>query len=120
MEPFGYGRILLIASMAGKEGNPGMIGYSASKAAVIGIVKSIGKEYAKTGITINGLAPAVIKTAMNADTDPKQLEYMVAKIPMGRLGEIDEVAKISAWIVSEECTFTTGFLFDISGGRATY
>jgi 3-oxoacyl-[acyl-carrier protein] reductase len=120
MEPFGYGRILLIASMAGKEGNPGMIGYSASKAAVIGIVKSIGKEYATSGITINGLAPAVIKTAMNADTDPKQLEYMVAKIPMGRLGEIDEVAKISAWIVSEECTFTTGFLFDISGGRATY
>jgi 3-oxoacyl-[acyl-carrier protein] reductase len=120
MEPFGYGRILLIASMAGKEGNPGMIGYSASKAAVIGIVKSIGKEYATAGITINGLAPAVIKTAMNADTDPKQLEYMVAKIPMGRLGEIDEVAKISAWIVSEECTFTTGFLFDISGGRATY
>ena len=120
MEPFGYGRILLIASMAGKEGNPGMIGYSASKAAVIGIVKSIGKEYATAGITINGLAPAVIKTAMNADTDPKQLEYMVAKIPMGRLGEIEEVAKISAWIVSEECTFTTGFLFDISGGRATY
>jgi 3-oxoacyl-[acyl-carrier protein] reductase len=120
MEPFGYGRILLIASMAGKEGNPGMIGYSASKAAVIGIVKSIGKEYATSGITINGLAPAVIKTAMNADTDPRQLEYMVAKIPMGRLGEIDEVAKISAWIVSEECTFTTGFLFDISGGRATY
>ena len=120
MEPFGYGRILLIASMAGKEGNPGMIGYSASKAAVIGIVKSIGKEYATAGITINGLAPAVIKTAMNADTDPKQLEYMVAKIPMGRLGEIEEVAKLSAWIVSEECTFTTGFLFDISGGRATY
>jgi 3-oxoacyl-[acyl-carrier protein] reductase len=114
MEPFGYGRILLIASMAG------MIGYSASKAAVIGIVKSIGKEYATAGITINGLAPAVIKTAMNADTDPRQLEYMVAKIPMGRLGEIDEVAKISAWIVSAECTFTTGFLFDISGGRATY
>jgi len=120
MEPFGYGRILLIASMAGKEGNPGMIGYSATKAAVIGIVKSIGKEYATAGITINGLAPAVIKTAMNADTDPKQLEYMLAKIPMGRLGEIDEVAKISAWIVSAECTFTTGFVFDISGGRATY
>ncbi len=78
------------------------------------------QRIATAGITINGLAPDVIKTAMNADTDPKQLEYMVAKIPMGRLGEIDEVAKISAWIVSEECTFITGFLFDISGGRATY
>ena len=120
MEKHGYGRILLLASMAGKEGNPGMIGYSASKGAVISIIKAIGKEYATSGIAINGLAPAVIKTAMNADTDPKQLEYMVAKIPMGRLGEIEEVAKISAWIVSPECTFTTGFLFDISGGRATY
>lgn len=120
MEPQGYGRILLLASMAGKEGNPGMIGYSASKAAVIGILKAIGKEYATAGISVNGLAPAVIKTAMNADTDPQQLAYMVAKIPMGRLGTIEEVADISAWIVSKECTFTTGFLFDISGGRATY
>jgi 2-dehydro-3-deoxy-L-rhamnonate dehydrogenase (NAD+) len=120
MEKHNYGRILLIASIAGKEGNPGMAGYSSTKAGVIGLVKAIGKEYATTGITVNGLAPAVIKTAMNDNTDPKQLEYMVAKIPMGRLGTIEEVAKISAWIVSKESTFTTGFIFDISGGRATY
>jgi 2-dehydro-3-deoxy-L-rhamnonate dehydrogenase (NAD+) len=120
MEKHNYGRILLIASMAGKEGNPGMAGYSASKGGVISLVKGIGKEYATTGITVNGLAPAVIKTAMNEDTHPDQLAYLVAKIPMGRLGTIDEVAKISAWIVSKESTFTTGFLFDISGGRATY
>jgi 2-dehydro-3-deoxy-L-rhamnonate dehydrogenase (NAD+) len=120
MEKHNYGRILLLASIAGKEGNPGMTGYSSTKAGVIGLVKGIGKEYATTGITINGLAPAVIKTAFNDNTDPKQMEYMVAKIPMGRLGTIEEVAKISAWIVSKESTFTTGFIFDISGGRATY
>ena len=120
MEKHNYGRILLIASMAGKEGNPGMVGYSSTKAGVIGLVKGIGKEYATTGITVNGLAPAVIKTAMNDDTAPEQLAYMLAKIPMNRLGTIDEVAKISAWIVSNESSFTTGFIFDISGGRATY
>jgi 2-dehydro-3-deoxy-L-rhamnonate dehydrogenase (NAD+) len=120
MEKHNYGRILLIASMAGKEGNPGMAGYTATKGGVISLVKGIGKEYATTGITVNGLAPAVIKTAMNEDTHPDQLAYLLAKIPMGRLGTIEEVAKISAWIVSKESTFTTGFLFDISGGRATY
>ena len=120
MEKHNYGRILLISSMAGKEGNPGMAGYSSTKAGVIGLVKGIGKEYATSGITINGLAPAVIKTAMNDDTAPEQLAYMLAKIPMNRLGTIDEVAKISAWIVSNESSFTTGFIFDISGGRATY
>ena len=120
MEPAGYGRILLIASIAGKEGNPGMVGYSATKAGVIGLVKGIGKEYAQSGITINGLAPAVIKTAMNADTHPDQLAYMTAKIPMGRLGTVEEVAAMASWIVSEECTFSTGFVFDLSGGRATY
>ena len=120
MEKHNYGRILLIASIAGKEGNPGMVGYSSTKAGVIGLVKGIGKEYATTGITVNGLAPAVIKTAMNDDTAPEQLAYMLAKIPMNRLGTIDEVSKISAWIVSEESSFTTGFIFDISGGRATY
>lgn len=120
MEKHNYGRILLIASMAGKEGNPGMVGYSATKSGVIGLVKGVGKEYAETGITINGLAPAVIKTAMNENTDPKQLEYMVAKIPMKRLGTVEEVAAMSAWIVSKECSFSTGFVFDISGGRATY
>ncbi|MFM1878234.1 MAG: hypothetical protein RLZZ241_1100 [Bacteroidota bacterium] len=120
MEPANYGRMLLIASIAGKEGNPGMVGYSATKAGVIGIVKGIGKEFAHKNITINGLAPAVIKTAMNADTHPDQLAYMTAKIPMGRLGTVEEVAAMAAWIVSEECTFSTGFTFDLSGGRATY
>ncbi|HEY2720081.1 MAG TPA: SDR family NAD(P)-dependent oxidoreductase [Chitinophagaceae bacterium] len=115
-----YGRILLIASIAGKEGNPFMAGYSSSKAGVIGLVKGIAKEYAETGITINGLAPAVIKTPMNDKTAPEQLVYMTAKIPMNRLGTIEEVASISAWIVSKESSFNTGFIFDISGGRATY
>ncbi len=120
MEPAGYGRILLIASIAGKEGNPGMVGYSATKGGVIGLVKGIGKEFAQSGITVNGLAPAVIKTAMNSDTHPDQLAYMTAKIPMGRLGTVEEVAAMAAWIVSPECTFSTGFVFDLSGGRATY
>lgn len=120
MESAGYGRILLIASIAGKEGNPGMIGYSASKAGVIGLVKGVAKEYATAGITVNGLAPAVIKTAMNADTAPEQLAYMTAKIPMGRLGEVNEVAAMAAFIVSPENSFSTGFIYDISGGRATY
>ncbi|GAB3340192.1 SDR family NAD(P)-dependent oxidoreductase [Larkinella ripae] len=115
-----YGRILLIASIAGKEGNPGMVGYSVSKAGVIGLVKAIAKEYATAGITINGLAPAVIKTAMNADTAPEQLAYMTARIPMGRLGEPDEVAAMASFIVSPENSFSTGFIYDISGGRATY
>ncbi len=120
MEKTNYGRILLIASIAGKEGNPGMVGYSATKSGVIGLVKSIGKEYAETGITINGLAPAVINTNLNKNTAPEQMAYMMAKIPMKRLGTIEEVAAISAWIVSKECSFSTGFVFDISGGRATY
>ena len=120
MEQNNYGRILLIASIAGKEGNPFMAGYSSMKAGVIGLVKGIGKEYAQTGITVNGLAPAVIKTAMNENTAPEQLAYMTAKIPMGRLGTVEEVASIAAWIVSKEASFNTGFIFDISGGRATY
>ena len=114
------GRILLIASIAGKEGNPNMVGYSATKAGVIGLVKAVGKEYATKGITVNGLAPAVIKTEMNADTAPEQLKYMTDKIPMGRLGTVEEVAAIATWIVSPEASFSTGFVFDISGGRATY
>lgn len=120
MEAYNYGRILLIASIAGKEGNPSMAGYSSSKAGVIGLVKGVAKEYAQTGITINGLAPAVIRTAMNEKTAPEQLAYMASKIPMGRLGTVDEVASLAAWIVSEEASFNTGFIFDLSGGRATY
>lgn len=120
MQPRGYGRILLIASIAGKEGNPGMAGYTASKAGVIGLVKGIAKEYAHTQITVNGLAPAVIATPMNLETAEEQLEYMTSKIPMGRLGTVDEVAALSCWIVSDEASFTTGVVFDLSGGRATY
>ncbi|MDH3652463.1 MAG: SDR family oxidoreductase [Saprospiraceae bacterium] len=114
-----YGRILLISSIGGKEGNPGMAGYAASKSGVMGLVKGIGKEYADTGITINGLAPAVIATPMNLDTHPDTMAYMTSKIPMGRLGTIEEVAAISCWIVSEEASFNTGFIFDLTGGRAT-
>jgi len=120
MERNNYGRILLIASIAGKEGNPFMTGYSSTKAGVIGLVKGVGKEYAQTGITVNGLAPAVIKTAMNDKTAPEQLAYMTAKIPMGRLGTVEEIAAIVSWIVSKESSFNTGYVFDISGGRATY
>jgi 2-dehydro-3-deoxy-L-rhamnonate dehydrogenase (NAD+) len=115
-----YGRILLISSMAGKEGNPGMAGYSTSKAGVIGLVKSIGKEYAHTGITVNGIAPAVIRTPMNEKTSPEQLRYLTERIPMQRLGTVDEAAALACWIVSEEASFNTGFIFDLSGGRATY
>ena len=115
-----YGRILLLASIGGKEGNPGMAGYAASKSGVMGLVKAIGKEYAQTGITVNGLAPAVVSTPMNLDTDPEMLEYMASKIPMNRLCSVDEVAALSCWIVSKEASFNTGFVFDISGGRATF
>ena len=120
MKQKGFGKILLVASMAGKEGNPGMIGYSTTKAGVIGMVKALGKEYAQAGISINGLAPAVIKTEMNADTSEEQLKYMKSKIPMGRIGTVEEVAEMIAFIVSKENSFSTGFIYDISGGRATY
>lgn len=120
MEKANYGRVLHLASIAGKEGNPFMAGYSSMKAGVIGLVKGIGKEYAETGITVNGIAPAVISTALNQQTSPEQLAYMTAKIPMKRLGTVEEVAALAAWIVSEEASFTTGFIFDLSGGRATY
>jgi len=120
MQKTGKGRLLLIASIAGKEGNPGMVGYSATKAGVIGLVKGVAKEFATTNITVNGLAPAVIKTPMNDNTSSEQLEYMIAKIPMQRLGTVEEVAAISCYIVSDENSFSTGFIYDISGGRATY
>lgn len=120
MMPNNYGRILLIASIAGKEGNAGMTAYSTSKAAVIGLVKAAGKEYAESGITINGLAPAVVRTAMVEGMPPEQVSYMTDRIPMKRLGQLEEVAAITAWIVSREASFNTGFVFDLSGGRATY
>jgi len=115
-----YGRILHIASIAGKEGNAGMLAYSASKAAVIGMTKVQGKEYADTGITINALAPAVIRTAMVEAMPTEQVTYMTDKIPMKRCGTLEEVANMAAFIVSPGASFTTGFTFDMTGGRATY
>ncbi len=115
-----YGRILHIASIAGKEGNAGMLPYSSSKAAVIGMTKVQGKEYAETGITINALAPAVIKTPLLDGMPEEQIKYMTDKIPMKRCGSLDEVANIVMYIVSPQNSFTTGFVFDLSGGRATY
>ena len=115
-----YGRILLIASMSGKEGNPFMAGYTCSKAGVIGLVKGIAKEYPTSGVAINGLAPAVVMTDLVRGCAPEQVAYMTAKIPMARCGTIEEVAAMSAWIVSPECSVSTGFIFDLSGGRATY
>ncbi|MFY0627083.1 MAG: SDR family oxidoreductase [Reichenbachiella sp.] len=120
MKPSNYGRILMLASIAGKDGNPGMAGYTASKAGVIGLVKGIAKEYADTEITINAIAPAVIATPLNLKTSKEQLEYMTSKIPMGRLGTVDEVAALACWVVSKESSFNTGVVFDVSGGRATY
>ena len=115
-----YGRILHIASIAGKEGNAGMLAYSASKAAVIGMAKVQGKEYAETGITINALAPAVIRTAMVEALPEEQVKYMTDKIPMKRCGTLEEIANLAAFIVSPGASFTTGFTFDMTGGRATY
>jgi 3-oxoacyl-[acyl-carrier protein] reductase len=120
MQAQNYGRILHVASIAGKEGNAGMTAYSASKAGLIGLVKSMAKDYAETGITINALAPAVILTPMVEALPQATVDYMTAKIPMRRCGTLEEVSEMIAWIVSPACSFTTGFTFDLSGGRATY
>lgn len=116
----GYGRVLHIASIAGKEGNAGMLAYSASKAAVIGMTKVQGKEVAGTGVTVNALAPAVIQTPMVEAMPEEQVKYMTTKIPMARCGSLDELVAMVEFIVSPACSFTTGFTFDLTGGRATY
>jgi 2-dehydro-3-deoxy-L-rhamnonate dehydrogenase (NAD+) len=116
----GYGRILHIASISGKEGNPYLLAYSATKAGLIGMVKSVGKEYATSGVTINAMAPALIESPMSESFSEQQMTALKAKIPMDRLGKSQEVADMAAWIISPACSFTTGFTFDLSGGRATY
>jgi 2-dehydro-3-deoxy-L-rhamnonate dehydrogenase (NAD+) len=115
-----YGRIVNIASVAGKEGNPNAPAYSASKAAVIGLTKSLGKELAKTGIRVNCVTPAAVRTAIFDQMTQQHIEFMLSKIPMGRFGEVDEIAAMVCWLASEECSFSTGAVFDLSGGRATY
>jgi 2-dehydro-3-deoxy-L-rhamnonate dehydrogenase (NAD+) len=115
-----YGRIVNIASIAGKEGNPNASAYSASKAGVISLTKSLGKELAKTGIRVNCVTPAAVKTGMFAQMTQAHIDFMLSKIPMGRFGEVDEIASLVAWLCSEECSFSTGAVFDLSGGRAVY
>jgi 2-dehydro-3-deoxy-L-rhamnonate dehydrogenase (NAD+) len=115
-----YGRIVNVASIAGKEGNPTASAYSAAKAGVIGLTKSLGKELAKSGVTVNTITPATVDTPILAQVSQAHIDYMLSKIPMGRFGTVDEIASIITWLASEECSFTTGAVFDISGGRATY
>ena len=116
----GWGRIVNMASMAGKDGNPNLGAYSGSKAAVIGLTKSLGKELATTGVIVNAIAPAVIATEMNATTAPDVLEHITGLIPMKRVGRPEEVAALVSWLASDEVSFSTGAVYDISGGRATY
>ena len=120
MKQRGYGRIVNVASIAGKEGNPNAVPYSAAKAGVIGLTKAVAKEVAKDGIVINSVAPAVIRTPILEQVSKEHLEYMLQRIPMGRPGEPEEVAALIAWLCSRECSFSTGACYDISGGRATY
>ena len=120
MRDRGWGRIVNLASMAGKDGNPRLGAYSATKAAVIGMTKSLGKELATSGVLVNAIAPAVIETPMNAANTPEVLEYMTSLIPMHRLGRPEEVAELVAWLASDKCSFSTGAVYDLSGGRATY
>lgn len=114
------GRIVAIASLAGKEGTPNASAYSAAKAGVIALVKSLGKELAATGVRVNAIAPAAVRTALLAQMAPAHVQTMVDKSPMGRLGEPEEVAELAAWLCCEACSFSTGAVFDLSGGRATY
>ncbi|MBB3020917.1 3-oxoacyl-[acyl-carrier protein] reductase [Microvirga lupini] len=116
----GYGRIINVASIAGKEGNPNASAYSASKAAVIGLTKSLGKELAKNNITVNCVTPAAVRTPIFDQMSQTHIDFMLSKIPIGRFGTVEEVTALICWLASEECSFTTGGVFDISGGRATY
>jgi NAD(P)-dependent dehydrogenase (short-subunit alcohol dehydrogenase family) len=115
-----YGRIVNIASVAGKEGNPNASAYSASKAAVIALTKSLGKELADTGVRVNCVTPAAVKTAIFAQMSPEHIAFMLSKIPMGRFGTPEEVAAMVGWLCTEECSFSTGAVFDLSGGRSSY
>jgi NAD(P)-dependent dehydrogenase (short-subunit alcohol dehydrogenase family) len=120
MVPRGYGRIVNVASIAGKEGNPMAAAYSASKAAVIALTKAVGKDLARTGVVVNCVAPAVIETPILDGITQEHIDYMVERIPMGRMGTPGEVAALIAWLASEECSFSTGATYDVSGGRAVY
>ncbi|MDO8771366.1 MAG: SDR family NAD(P)-dependent oxidoreductase [Burkholderiaceae bacterium] len=115
-----YGRIVNIASVAGKDGNPNASAYSASKAGVIALTKSLGKELADTGVRVNCVTPAAVKTAIFDQMTPEHIAFMLSKIPMGRFGTPDEVAALVVWLCTEECSFSTGAVFDLSGGRSTY
>jgi NAD(P)-dependent dehydrogenase (short-subunit alcohol dehydrogenase family) len=115
-----YGRIVNIVSIAGKEGNPNASAYSASKAGVIGMTKSLGKELAQTGIRVNCITPAAVRTGIFAQMTQQHIDFMLSKIPMNRFGEVEEIAALVAWLSSEECSFSTAAVFDISGGRGTY
>ena len=120
MQKKDYGRIVNIASVAGKEGNPNASAYSASKAAVIGLTKSLGKELAKTGIRVNCVTPAAVRTAIFDQMTQQHIDFMLSKIPLGRFGTVEEIAAMVCWLASEDCSFSTGAVFDLSGGRATY
>lgn len=116
----GYGRIVNIASVAGKEGNPNASAYSASKAAVIGLTKSLGKELATKNVTVNAVTPAAVRTPIFDQMSQQHIDFMLSKIPMGRFGKVEEIVSLITWLASEECSFTTASVFDVSGGRATY
>ena len=120
MQKNDYGRIVNIASIAGKEGNPNASAYSASKAGVISLTKSLGKELAKTGIRVNCVTPAAVKTGMFSQMTQAHIDFMLSKIPMGRFGQVEEIAAMVSWLCTEDCSFSTGAVFDLSGGRAVY
>jgi NAD(P)-dependent dehydrogenase (short-subunit alcohol dehydrogenase family) len=120
MREAGYGRIVNIASVAGKDGNPNASAYSASKAAVMALTKSLGKELADTGVRVNCVTPAAVKTAIFDQMSPEHIAFMLSKIPMGRFGTPEEVAALVGWLCTEDCSFSTGAIFDLSGGRSTY